>query len=180
MSAQDAAHISGSNTTATAPSYSLSNQTAFHYALRLRLAPLADFASNFAKQLTQSPLALGTFEEPIIKSYTARTKHFGDKSASRDASTDGQHFEEEIGRVVKSFKKDIAALWNDKLVRELLQERNVKFWHESESFLDDSDRVCALDYEPSNGKFKVFRYSFPERHFFLFENFRKFGPAKRD
>ena len=93
----------------------------------------------------------------MINSYTTRTKHFGDKSASLDTSTDnGQHFEEEIGRVVKSFKKDIAALWNDKLVRELLQERNVKFWLEGESFLDDLDRVCALDYEPSSGKFQSF------------------------
>lgn len=156
VSARDTAQISGLNTTATAPSTSSSSQTAFHCALRLRLAPLAEFESNFAKQLTQSPLALGTFGEPMIKSYTAWTKHYGDKSASRNASTDGQHFEEEIGRVVRSFKEDIAALWNDKVVRELLLERNVKFSLEGESFLDDLDRVCVTDYEPSDCKFKSF------------------------
>ena len=101
-------------------------------------------------------MALGTFEEPNIDSYTAWTNYFRYKSTSRDASTDRLRFEEEVGRVVESFKEDIAALWNDKVVRELLQDRNVKFDLEGESFLDDLDRVCALDYEPSDCEFRSF------------------------
>jgi len=58
--------------------------------------------------------------------------------------------------MVESFKEDIATLWNDKIVRELLQERNVRFDLDGEFFLDDLDRVCAPDYEPSDGKYKSF------------------------
>jgi hypothetical protein len=173
LSARDAAQASGLDTTAILSSSYSSSQTAFHRALRLRLAPLAEFESNFAKQLTQSPLAPGTFDEPTTDSYTAWTKHFGHKSTSRDAPIDRLHFEEEVGRVLKLFKEDIAALWNNKVVRELLQERNVKFELEGESFLDDLDRLCTPDYEPSDCKFKS-SVPLPIAPRFSFE------PAERD
>ena len=137
---------------ASAPSNSSSSQTTFRRSLRLRLAPLAGIKSDFTKVLGQSPWEHGISEEPTINSYTARTKHLDCRSTFREASTFGQRFEEEVGRVVNSFKEYIAALWNDNVVRELLRERNVKFEHEGESFLDDLDRVCALDYEPSDCK----------------------------
>jgi len=55
--------------------------------------------------------------------------------------------------VVNSFKRYIATLWSDTAVRALLQERNIKLEFEGEFFLDESARVCALDYEPSDCKY---------------------------
>jgi len=156
VSEQDAAQLSGPNATAVTSSNSSYSETAYHRALRFRLVPLTMFEADFAKQLTQPPLALGMFEEPRIDSYTARTKHFGYDSTSRDASTDGLRFEEEVGQAVEFFKEDIAALLNDKVVRELLQERKVKFELEGEFFLDNLDRLCARDYDPSDCEFKPF------------------------
>ena len=153
MSTGDPAQLSGLNPTSASRNCS-SGQIASHHALRLRLSPLAQIESNFTKQLAQSSLEPGTSDEPTVNSYATQAKHFGYQSTSRDASTVGLRLEEEVGLVVESFKEDIAALWNDKTVRELLQERNVRFDLDGEFFLDDLDRVCAPDYEPSDGKYK--------------------------
>ena len=151
----DLAQLSGLNPTSAFRNCS-SGQTASHHALRLRLSPLAQIESNFAKQLTQSSFTPGTSDEPTVNSYATQAKHFGHWSTSRNASTFGLRLEEEVGLMVESFKEDIATLWNDKIVRELLQERNVRFDLDGEFFLDDLDRVCAPDYEPSDGKYKSF------------------------
>ena len=55
--------------------------------------------------------------------------------------------------MLNASKEDIATLWSDTAVRALLRERNVKLQSEGEFFLDDSDRVCARDYEPSDCKY---------------------------
>jgi hypothetical protein len=154
VSVRDAAQLSGPNPIASTFGNSSSSQTVFRRTLRLRLAPLAEIESMFAKQSTQSPLAPDTSEEPTIYSHSARTKHFGYMSTSHNVSTDGMRFEEGVAQVVDLSKEDIATLWNDKVLRGLLQERNVRFEPEGESFLNDLGRVCALDYEPSDGKFK--------------------------
>jgi guanine nucleotide-binding protein subunit alpha len=86
-------------------------------------------------------------------------KHFGYKSSANSASssqapspvsTAGLHFEDEAERVINFCKDDISALWNDKVVRSLLHERNVRLELEGGFFLDDVDRVCALDFEPND------------------------------
>jgi hypothetical protein len=151
------------NRIANAPAKASSSQTAFHYTLRLRLAPLTEIESNLSKQLTQSVWALDASKEPMVHSYTAWMKHFGYKSSSpgpssqaaSPASTVGWHFEDEAERVINLCKDDIAALWNDTLVQNLLRERNVRLELEGGFFLDDLDRVCALYYEPTDCKFLV-------------------------
>ena len=86
-------------------------------------------------------------------------KHFGYKSSSPGASssqapspssTVGWHFEDEAERVINLCKDDIAALWDDKIVRGLLRERRVRLELEGGFFLDDLERVCALNYEPTD------------------------------
>jgi hypothetical protein len=145
-----------------APTKSSSTQTAFHHTLRLRLAPLTEIESNLSKQLTQSSLVPEALREPMVHSYTAWMKHFGYKSSSSPSgspsqaaspastATVGWHFEEEAERVISLCKDDIAALWDDKIVRRLLRERKVRLELEGGFFLDDLDRVCALDYEPTD------------------------------
>ena len=141
-----------------APAKPPSTQTAFHHTLRLRLAPLTEIESNLSKQLTQS---VEVSKEPMVHSYVAWMKHFGYKSSSPGASSSqapspvGWHFEDEAERVINLCKDDIAALWDDKIVRSLLRERKVRLELEGGFFLDDLDRVCALNYEPTDCKFVV-------------------------
>ena len=159
---QPAPRASNSNLSANAaPSNHLSRQTAFHHTLRLRLAPLAEIESNLSKQLMQSSLPPDTSKEPMVHSYTAWMKHFGYRSSANSASssqaaspvsTVGLHFEDEAERVINTLKDDITALWNDMVVRNLLQERKVRLELEGGFFLDDLDRICALDYEPNDCK----------------------------
>jgi hypothetical protein len=170
-SAQPAPRLSNLNLATTNSS---STQTAFHHTLRLRLAPLAEIEANLSKQLTQCSLPPVPSKEPIVHSYTAWMKHFGYRSATPSASSSqaaspvsagpvGLHFEEEAGRVIDSLKGDIAALWNDPVVRAVLQARKVRLELEGGFFLDDSDRVCALNYEPNDCKClgAPFRYPLP-------------------
>ena len=157
--AQPAHRLSNLSLRLNAPAKPSSTQTAFHHTLRLRLAPLAEIESNLSKQLTQS---VEVSKEPMVHSYVAWMKHFGYKSSSPGASpsqapspvsTVGWHFEDEAERVINLCKDDIAALWDDKIVRGLLRERKVRLELEGGFFLDDLDRVCALNYEPTDCKF---------------------------
>ena len=161
-SAQPAHRLSNLSLRVNPPPKPLSTQTAFHHTLRLRLAPLAEIESNLSKQLTQSALSSEASKEPMVHSYMAWMKHFGYKSSSpgasssqaaSPASTVGWHFEDEAERVINLCKDDIAALWGDKIVRGLLRERKVRLELEGGFFLDDLDRVCALNYEPTDRKF---------------------------
>ena len=158
---QPAPRLSNLSLASKAASSPPSSQTAFHHTLRLRLAPLAEIESNLSKQLTQCSLAPDTSKEPSVHSYTAWMKHFGYRSSANSASssqaaspvsTVGLHFEDEAERVISFCKDDISALWNDKIVRGLLQARKVRLELEGGFFLDDLDRVCARNYEPSDCK----------------------------
>jgi hypothetical protein len=86
-------------------------------------------------------------------------------------STVGLHFEDEAERVISVCKGDIVALWNDKVVQRLLKERKVRLELEGGFFLDDLDRVCALDYVPNDCKcVSPFWYPVPSHYgtfFFL-------------
>jgi guanine nucleotide-binding protein alpha-1 subunit len=161
-SVQPVVRVSSLSTITSGSGNPSSSQTAFHHTLRLRLVPLTQIESNLTKQLAQSSLPPDTSKEPMVHSYTAWMKHFGYKSSSPSASSSqaaspvsstgpvGLHFEDEAGRVINVCKEDIAALWGDKVVRRLLQERKVRLELEGGFFLDDLDRVCALDYEPND------------------------------
>ena len=167
-SAQPTRRLSNLSLRLNTPPKPSSSQTAFHHTLRLRLAPLAEIESNLSKQLTQSVSAPdASSKELMVHSYMAWMKHFGYKSPSSSTSssqavspvsTVGWHFEYEAERVINLCKDDIAALWNDKIVRSLLRERRVRLELEGGFFLDDLDRVCALDYEPTDCKFFVFLF----------------------
>jgi len=163
-SALPAQRLSNISLTVNGSGKASSSQTAFHHTLRLRLAPLTAIESNLSKQLMQSSLAPNTSKEPMVHSYMAWMKHFGYSSSSSGASSSqvaspvspvGWHFEDETERVINLCKDDIAALWNDKVVRGLLRERKVKLELEGGFFLDDLDRICALNYEPTDCKFIV-------------------------
>jgi len=151
-SAQPAVHLSSHDLTASTSGTSSSTQTDLHRILRLRLAPLVALESNLTKQISSAP---DTPEEPMVYSYTPRVNPFRYKSHSSDPPSFGPRFEEEVGRVVDSFKDYIASLWRDEVVQGLLQAQNVKLKPEGDFFLDDLDRVCALDYEPNSCKYRL-------------------------
>jgi len=85
-----------------------------------------------------------------MKHFGYKTSSPGASSAASPVSTVGWHFEDEAERVINHCKDDIATLWDDEVVRGLLRERKVRLELEGGFFLDDLDRVCALDYEPTD------------------------------
>ncbi|OJA09485.1 hypothetical protein AZE42_05856 [Rhizopogon vesiculosus] len=62
----------------------------------------------------------------------------------------GMHIRDEAQEVLNSCNYDIMTLWNDKLVREVLRRRKIRLEESSGFFLNDLDRVTALNYTPSD------------------------------
>ncbi|KAH7924380.1 guanine nucleotide binding protein, alpha subunit [Leucogyrophana mollusca] len=57
---------------------------------------------------------------------------------------------DEAQEVLHSCSDDILALWNDKLVREVLRRRKIRLEEFPGFFLNDLERVTALDYAPND------------------------------
>ncbi|KAF8200745.1 guanine nucleotide binding protein, alpha subunit [Pholiota molesta] len=52
--------------------------------------------------------------------------------------------------VVRGCKEDIQWLWKDTVTQRILHDRHLRLEHASGFFLNDVDRITALDYEPSD------------------------------
>lgn len=57
---------------------------------------------------------------------------------------------DEAQEVIHSCSYDIMALWNDRLVREVLRRRKIRLEESPGFFLNDLDRVTALNYTPND------------------------------
>lgn len=137
--------------------------TTEHRVLCLRLKPLVDIESTVSKHLLQS-LAHRQGQEVCVHTYFAWNKHFrpewsksgkdGDdhKRNRNSRSTPGDSIRDEARRVLHASCKDILQLWNDPQVRELLHAQAIQLEHEAGFFLDDLERVTALDYIPTDRK----------------------------
>ncbi|KAG2127896.1 G-alpha-domain-containing protein [Suillus bovinus] len=64
--------------------------------------------------------------------------------------TTGMQTRDEAQEVIHSCSYDIMALWNDRLVREVLRRRKIRLEESSGFFLNDLDRVTALNYTPND------------------------------
>lgn len=64
--------------------------------------------------------------------------------------TTGMQSRDEAQEVIHSCSYDIMALWNDRLVREVLRRRKIRLEESSGFFLNDLDRVTALNYTPND------------------------------
>lgn len=62
----------------------------------------------------------------------------------------GMQTRDEAQEVIHSCSYDIMALWNDRLVREVLRRRKIRLEESSGFFLNDLDRVTALTYTPND------------------------------
>lgn len=66
------------------------------------------------------------------------------------AGNRGLETQDEPQEVLHRVKRDIAQLWGDPVVREILRRKKIKLEQESGFFLDDLERVTALKYMPSD------------------------------
>lgn len=62
----------------------------------------------------------------------------------------GMQTRDEAQDVIHSCSYDIMALWNDRLVREVLRRRKIRLEESPGFFLNDLDRVTALNYTPND------------------------------
>lgn len=62
----------------------------------------------------------------------------------------GMQTRDEAQEVIHSCSYDIMALWNDRLVREVLRRRKIRLEESSGFFLNDLDRVTAINYTPND------------------------------
>ncbi|KIK37667.1 hypothetical protein CY34DRAFT_775261 [Suillus luteus UH-Slu-Lm8-n1] len=64
--------------------------------------------------------------------------------------TTGMQTRDEAQEVIHSCSYDIMALWTDRLVREVLRRRKIRLEESPGFFLNDLDRVTALNYTPND------------------------------
>ncbi|KIM31397.1 hypothetical protein M408DRAFT_327621 [Serendipita vermifera MAFF 305830] len=115
-----------------------------HRVLCLRLKPLLEVEAGMSKHLVQS-LYRRPGEEVCVHSYFSWTKHFQSVRHSR-----ADALKTEVKRVLNGSCSTITQLWHDPIVRRLLQDQGFQPEHEAGFFLDELERITALDYEPTD------------------------------
>jgi guanine nucleotide-binding protein subunit alpha len=53
--------------------------------------------------------------------------------------------------VLAASKDDIISLWEDEAIQGVLKKRGVHLEDSPEFFLNDTDRIASVDYEPTGG-----------------------------
>jgi len=144
ISEQDAHPPTRPSASSDASRMNMDTFTNHHRVLCLKLKPLLEVEANMTKHLLQS-LTRRPGEEVCVHSNFSWTKHFHPTRHSRaDAlKTEGK-------RVLNGSAATIMQLWNDPAVRRLLHEQAIQLEHEAGFFLDELERVTALDYEPTD------------------------------
>ncbi|PVG02469.1 G-alpha-domain-containing protein, partial [Serendipita vermifera] len=140
--------------TSTGRRQSLDNRfTTEHQGLCLRLKPLVDVEATMTKHLLQS-IHRRAGEEVCVHSYFSWRKYFhpshDPEYNARNSRTVGDSLKTEVSRVLNNSCGYVLRLWNDPAVRKLLQSQAIQLEHEAGFFLDDLERVTALDYEPTD------------------------------
>ncbi len=141
---QDADQPTRPSASSDAPRPNLDTFTNNHRILCMRLKPLLEVEATMTKHLIQS-LNRRPGEEVYVHSYFSWTKHFQSTRHSRADS-----LKTEVKRVLNGSCGTITQLWNDPAVRRLLHEQAIQLEHEAGFFLDELERVTALDYEPTD------------------------------
>ncbi|KAI0044312.1 G-alpha-domain-containing protein [Auriscalpium vulgare] len=114
-------------------------------ALALRLLPLRHVEAYLKARLVPAS------DDPPLSQrlpLNVSLKEIFVRPGARPAS--GGQDEEENQRVIWECRDDLARLWGSERVRAVLRRRRVRVEEESGFFLDDLERITALDYMPSD------------------------------
>jgi len=117
-----------------------------HRVLCLRLKPLLEVEASITKHLLQS-ISRRPGQEVCVNSHFSWTKYFHPPRPSR-----GDALRTDASRVLNGSCGTIMQLWHDPAVRRLLHGQAIQLEHEAGFFLDELERVTALDYEPTDCK----------------------------
>ncbi|CAG8729389.1 16303_t:CDS:2, partial [Acaulospora colombiana] len=124
-----------------------------HQGLCLRLKPLMDVEATMTKHLLQS-IHRRDGEEVCVHSYFSWRKYFHPSQDpeynARNSRTVGDSLKTEVSTVLNNSRGYVLRLWNDPCVRRLLHSQAIQLEHEAGFFLDDLERVTALEYEPTD------------------------------
>ncbi|KAF7349070.1 G-protein alpha subunit [Mycena venus] len=134
--------------------------TSDHRRLSLSLSPLLVFETSISQimdgttggyMVTVRPgdgckHKLASSGRPPSTTLEAQSPEDDDDGAGANASNDPSH----VAQVLAECKNEIIALWEDRVVRRVLEAHGVYLQEESGFFLDDTSRIAALDYVPSD------------------------------
>ncbi|KAL5495940.1 hypothetical protein ACEPAI_1404 [Sanghuangporus weigelae] len=142
--------------------------TEMHKLLKLRLAPLRRVQKDLecrlgsgAEEPTDAPP--GTITEAAPQEFYVRSstgwKSTLEKLKSRNStgSRDDSHTREwrereaeETNAIIAGCRDDMRSLWLDPTIRQMLARRKLRLEDSAGFFLDDVERVAAIDYSPSD------------------------------
>ncbi|EKM76630.1 hypothetical protein AGABI1DRAFT_102244 [Agaricus bisporus var. burnettii JB137-S8] len=148
-----------------------------HKQLRIRLSPLQEVQRGLEEQLgaasteiyASTPTSAAPFHDADSSGRRAPTEFSinssnGWKSAldkfrkapgSRPETSNGtakfsKDSEEEIAEIIANCREDIKSLWEDSIVKEVLSRRKARIEDAPGFFLNDTDRIAAQTYMPTD------------------------------
>ncbi|KAJ7457476.1 G-protein alpha subunit [Mycena latifolia] len=125
----------------------LSNE---HRRLALSLSPLLAFETSIT-QMIASDSANGGYTVTVRPGggWKDKIASFGRSPSAPASPTDESSADpSQITQVLAACAREIIALWEDATVHHLLEARSVNLQEEAGFFLDDTERIAALDYVP--------------------------------
>ncbi|KAI0053196.1 G-alpha-domain-containing protein [Auriscalpium vulgare] len=135
--------------------------TSEHARLQLSLSPLVRVEEALVRKLQlsagQPALDAGVAKEVALNSTSGWKGNFVGRVLARRSGEGGDEDDgidwddpNDPGRVINACGEDMMRLWEDPVVRELLDRAGVRLREMSGFFLDDLDRVTSLRYVPTD------------------------------
>ncbi|EJD04654.1 G-alpha-domain-containing protein [Fomitiporia mediterranea MF3/22] len=140
--------------------------TETHKLLKLRLAPLRRVQKDLERRIgagSQEPTDTGASTVAAPQEFYVRSttgwKTALDKLRPRNSTGSREEAHgrelreresEETTAIIAGCRDDMAALWQDPTIRQMLTRRKLRLEDSAGFFLDDVERVASLDYSPSD------------------------------
>ncbi|KAJ6595494.1 G-protein alpha subunit [Mycena vulgaris] len=121
-----------------------------HRRLALSLSPLLAFETTIS-QMIASDSSTGGYTVTVRPGggWKEKLASFGRAASAPRSPTDERSADpSQVTRILAGCKDEIVALWEDETVRRLLDARGVNLQEDAGFFLNDTERIAALDYVP--------------------------------
>ncbi|KAJ7069115.1 G-protein alpha subunit [Mycena amicta] len=124
--------------------------TSEHRRRALSLSPLLAFETSISQLLDSTSGSGYTVTVRPGGGWKERLASFGGRSTTTTQSQTQTQDPGQVTQVLSACRDEIVALWEDPVVRDLLAAHGLQLQDESGFFLDDTARIAAVDYVPTD------------------------------
>ncbi|KAJ7211163.1 guanine nucleotide binding protein, alpha subunit [Mycena pura] len=118
-----------------------------HRLLRLRLAPLRRVQAHLEAHLGAAATELYTTNTTPAAPFDENEGGVAKRDKKEFSRADVRDLEDEVQDVIAGCREDMRAVWDDRIVREMMAPRKVRIEDSAGFFLNDVDRIARQDYQ---------------------------------